>query len=138
MEKTFLSQFSRIVHGPRGSCRLEKIKSANDVRADKYLRSHDTAVHMGFSGKIDHPGYVKFVKDITNNFFLGNISFYEPITLRMAFYHIRQIGQIPSIGELVNVDNSHLLPFLKDVPHKIGAYKPATSGNQDFRRFLET
>ena len=102
---------------------------AHHIGAHKDAGVGDGAVHVAFSGKVDHDVRLFLLKEAVDRLRIGDIRANEA---KARIVHDGSKGfQIAGIGQLVQTDDTVLRVMSEQVKNKVGADKACSAGNDD-------
>ena len=101
---------------------------AHHVGAHEDAGVGDGAVHMAFSGKVDHDIGVLFLKETVHRLRIGDVRAHK--TEARVVHDGREGFQIARVGQLIQIDQQDLRVFLEHIVHKVGTDKTGTAGDQ--------
>jgi hypothetical protein len=85
---------------------------------------------MGFCREVHHSVEALLGKEAFKETLVPYISMDETMSIRQASGKILKIGEVPRVGQGIQIDNTPVLPRRKDVTDKVRPDKTGTSGDQ--------
>jgi hypothetical protein len=85
---------------------------------------------MGFRREVHHTVEALLGEEAIKENFVPYISMDETVSIRQASGKILKIGEVPRVGQGIQIDNTPVLPRRQDVADKVCPDKTGTSGDQ--------
>ena len=124
-----VEQFALPLSVPVFPCRLEQRERAQDVRTREGERIPDRAVDMAFGRKVDDPVDVILPEQRPQHIQVADVTLLEHVV--RGILDVPQVGKIPGIGQLVEVDDPVIGVFVHEKADYVRADKARAARNQD-------
>ena len=124
-----VEQFALPLAVPVFPCRLEQRERAQDVRTREGERIPDRAVDMAFGREVDDPVDVILTEQRPQHIQVADVPLLEYVV--RGILDVPQVGKIPGIGQLVEVDDPVIGVFVHEKADYVRADKARAARDQD-------
>ena len=114
---------------PIAMCSFKHRKGSHDIGSCKGEGILDRTIHVAFGRQMDNAIHLILLHQRKNGIKITDIRLDEGIV--RSLLNILQIGQIPGIGQLVEVDNMIVGLFRNEKPYDMRTDKSGSTGNDD-------
>ena len=126
--RDMIETFPVILSVPAYFSGLQQRQGPHHIRLSKGKRIFDRTVYMAFRCQMDHSVDTVLPEQFQYLFKITDICFYKSI-IRLLF-DVCQIGQIPRISQLIQINDMIFRIFRHKQTHYMRADKTGTTGNQ--------
>src|ERR1700722_8166284 len=111
---------------PAGAAGFEQVECSDDIRMNEIAGAGDGAIHVGFGGEMHHLRDGMFLDDLQNGRLVAQINFFKNEFRMLGDFF--QIGEMPGIGEAIEIDEALDFGAVNNVVNEIGADEARAAG----------
>ena len=113
---------------------VEQHARADDVGVDEILRGIDAPVDVRFGREIDDGVELLLVQEGVHLVGIGDVGLEKFVALAVLLDDAVEIGEIPGVGEGVDICDVRRLVMLQNVTNKVTPDEPTAACHQDAHR----